>query len=135
MVRLFSMQRQSMGKKGAESIFRLVPLFGPYFLALALKIQISDSLVLVVLQGSLSAHIKRKQSGVLSEYEAQWYTMQLLDGIEFLHVQNVIHRDIKGRNCVCFLDWKQLKGECPRRPRGFTKMWHMLQKLISLIFR
>ena len=27
------------------------------------------------------------------------------------------------------------KRECPRRPRGITKMWHMLQKLISLIFR
>ena len=28
-----------------------------------------------------------------------------------------------------------LKRECPRRPRGMTKMWHMLEKLISLIFR
>ena len=27
------------------------------------------------------------------------------------------------------------KRECPRRPRGMTKMWHMLEKLISLIFR
>ena len=24
--------------------------------------------------------------------------------------------------------------ECPRRPRGMTKMWHMLEKLSSLIF-
>ena len=37
MVRLLSGQSQSMGKKGAKSIFRLVPLLGPYFLALALK--------------------------------------------------------------------------------------------------
>ena len=28
-----------------------------------------------------------------------------------------------------------IKRECPRRPRGMTKMWHMLEKLISLIFR
>ena len=27
------------------------------------------------------------------------------------------------------------KRECPRRPRGITKMWHMLEKLIFLIFR
>ena len=33
--------------------------------------------------------------------------------------------------------WKSghIKRECPRRPRGITKMWHMLEKLISLIFR
>ena len=29
----------------------------------------------------------------------------------------------------------RIKRECPRRPRGITKMWHMLEKLISLIFR
>jgi len=29
----------------------------------------------------------------------------------------------------------ELERECPRRPRGITKMWHMLEKLISLIFR
>ena len=27
-----------------------------------------------------------------------------------------------------------LKRECPGRPREITKMWHMLEKLISLIF-
>ena len=27
-----------------------------------------------------------------------------------------------------------LKRECPRRPREIAKMWHMLEKLISLIF-
>ena len=27
-----------------------------------------------------------------------------------------------------------LKRECPRGPREITKMWHMLEKLISLIF-
>ncbi|XP_020606572.1 mitogen-activated protein kinase kinase kinase 2-like [Orbicella faveolata] len=44
--------------------------------------------------GSLSAHIKK--SGVLPERESQWYTNQMLQGIKFLHSQNVIHRDIKG---------------------------------------
>ena len=27
-----------------------------------------------------------------------------------------------------------IKRECPRKPRGMTKLWHMLEKLISLIF-
>ena len=27
-----------------------------------------------------------------------------------------------------------IKRECPGRPREITKMWHMLEKLISLIF-
>ena len=30
--------------------------------------------------------------------------------------------------------WNHLKRECPGRPREITKMWHMLEKLISLIF-
>lgn len=47
------------------------------------------------LQGSLSAHIKNR--GVLLESESQRYTKQLLKGIKFLHSQNVIHRDIKGK--------------------------------------
>ena len=29
-------------------------------------------------------------------------------------------------------DW--LKRECPRRPHEITKMWHMLEQLVSLIF-
>jgi len=43
--------------------------------------------------GSLSAHIKK--NGVLPEDESQRYTNQMLQGIEFFHSQNVIHRDIK----------------------------------------
>ena len=30
---------------------------------------------------------------------------------------------------------KTIKRECPRRPRGITKIWHMLEKFIFLIFR
>ena len=31
--------------------------------------------------------------------------------------------------------WWKVKRECPRRPRGMAKAWHMLEKLISLMFR
>ncbi|XP_020606588.1 mitogen-activated protein kinase kinase kinase 2-like isoform X3 [Orbicella faveolata] len=48
--------------------------------------------------GSLSAHIKKR--GVLPESESGWYTNQMLQGIKFLHSQNVIHRDIKGSNVL-----------------------------------
>ena len=34
----------------------------------------------------------------------------------------------------CWLGLKPIKRECPGRPREITKMWHMLEKLISLIF-
>ena len=43
MVRLLSGQSQSMGKKGAKSIFRLVPLLGPYLKALALNISFRNT--------------------------------------------------------------------------------------------
>ena len=33
------------------------------------------------------------------------------------------------------MDSNTLRRECPRRPREITKMWHMPEKLISLIFR
>lgn len=44
--------------------------------------------------GSLSDHIKEKK--VLSERESRKYTKQMLEGVSFLHSENVIHRDIKG---------------------------------------
>ena len=36
---------------------------------------------------------------------------------------------------IVFTVFQRLKRECPRRPRGMTKIWHMLEKLISLISR
>ena len=42
---------------------------------------------------------------------------------------------MKRRSCLTFTTLAfVLKRECPGRPREITKMWHMLEKLISLIF-
>jgi len=45
-------------------------------------------------EGSLSGQIKR--DGVLSEHLSKRYTKQMLEGVCFLHSQDIIHRDIKG---------------------------------------
>lgn len=48
--------------------------------------------------GSLSDRIKEKK--VLSEEESRKYTMQMLEGVFFLHSKEIIHRDIKGSNIL-----------------------------------
>ena len=47
---------------------------------------------------------------------------------------NLTKYDIKHSFSIFHNNIRSLKRKCPRGPREITKMWHMLEKLISLIF-
>ena len=51
-------------------------------------------------QGSLASHMKKSLVGPLKEDLARRYTRQLVEGVNFLHSRNVMHRDIKGDNLL-----------------------------------
>lgn len=60
---------------------------------------------------SLRAVIKRKLQNVKDDRDAPFslreiciYCVEILDGIEFLHEQNVVHRDLKSHNIFVMLD-------------------------------
>ncbi|XP_078360149.1 mitogen-activated protein kinase kinase kinase 2-like [Oculina patagonica] len=48
--------------------------------------------------GSLADHIKTHTA--LFEGESKKYTKQILEGVSYLHAENIIHRDIKGANVL-----------------------------------
>ncbi|KAL9986207.1 hypothetical protein ACROYT_G000314 [Oculina patagonica] len=50
------------------------------------------------MQGSLADHIKTHTA--LFEGESKKYTKQILEGVSYLHAENIIHRDIKGANVL-----------------------------------
>eukprot|EP00756_Hemistasia_phaeocysticola_P010393 Hpha_TRINITY_DN15014_c1_g2::TRINITY_DN15014_c1_g2_i1::g.124368::m.124368 len=58
-----------------------------------------------------------KQFGALSQDTCCFYSQQILFGVEYLHRQEVIHRDIKGANILLTVD-----GECKLGDFGASAM-------------
>lgn len=47
-----------------------------------------------------------KQRKTLTEPEVRIYLRQVVDGLRYLHQQNIVHRDIKLGNMLLTEDWK-----------------------------
>lgn len=60
--------------------------------------QVQILIIIVLLGGSIAGLIKKY--GEFDESLIRIYTKQILEGLEYLHAHNVIHRDIKGANVL-----------------------------------
>jgi serine/threonine protein kinase len=63
--------------------------------------------------GSLASVIKPNRYGVLSEALAAAYIGQVLQGLQYLHDQGVVHRDIKGANILTTGEVGHLQAAAP----------------------
>jgi serine/threonine protein kinase len=86
------------------------------------SVRTRDSLYIILEymeNGSLASVIKANRYGVLSEPLAAAYIGQVLQGLQYLHDQGVVHRDIKGANILTTQDVRQpRRRRPPSRPRA-----------------
>ena len=54
--------------------------------------------------GSMAQYVKQS-GGFLEELEVQRFAVQILSGLDYLHQQSLVHRDIKGSNLLLDQDW------------------------------
>ena len=54
--------------------------------------------------GSMAQYVKQS-GGFLEEPEVQRFAVQILSGLDYLHQQSLVHRDIKGSNLLLDQDW------------------------------
>jgi len=74
--------------------------------------------------GSLASILNK--FGPLNENIIRVYTRQILEGLEYLHVRNTIHRDIKGANILV-----DNKGVCKLTDFGTATKLHSLMEANS----
>lgn len=63
------------------------------------QVYLFSSLVLNSSKGGTIASLIDKY-GPLNETLVRMYTRQILEGLEYLHIRNTVHRDIKGANVL-----------------------------------
>lgn len=51
-------------------------------------------------EGSIIDLLKKYKQDKLKEKVVSRYTKQILEGLEYLHAQNIVHRDLKGANIL-----------------------------------
>ena len=84
-----------------------------------------NDVMAVLLQSRASSSGMLVKSGFTSSHTSLWSSgiCTVLIASMKLSVDCILCRDLS------------VKTECHRRPRGMTKIWHMLEKLIFLIYR
>jgi len=91
----------------------LAKLTHPFIVSLQWAFQTRDHVFMVLDYcpgGELFYHLQ--QRGNFSEVDSRFYISEILLGLEYLHLQGVLYRDLKPENCL-------LDAEGPWAPTGF----------------